>query len=136
MYLQIENKRACSILLDCTLISPPLPSLLVCLSPNGVPYLTRRTLSASPRAVILTSVVAVWAARLGTYLFRRILKRGEDERLKSFFPHHHDDKWTPKQVIKLGIFWMLQGTWGFVTMLPITYVHGLSPLGAPSVRKG
>lgn len=53
-------------------------------------------------------MVFAWAARLGTFLFLRILKDGEDKRFDKA-------KESPSVMFK---FWTIQGIWVFVTLLP------------------
>jgi steroid 5-alpha reductase family enzyme len=58
------------------------------------------------RSIVLLSLVAVWAARLGTFLFRRIRKAGKDARfdeLKTSFP-------------RFLLTWTLQGLWVTLTL--------------------
>jgi len=60
------------------------------------------------RSTIQVTFILTWAARLGFYLFTRILKDGQDRR----FNKARDD---PK---RLFVMWTLQGVWVFVTLLP------------------
>jgi steroid 5-alpha reductase family enzyme len=58
------------------------------------------------RSILLLALVVIWAARLGTYLFRRILKAGKDARfddIKPSFPRFLN-------------FWTLQGLWVTFTL--------------------
>ena len=75
------------------------------------------------RPLLLTLAVSVWGARLGGFLFNRILQSPEDSRLSEFFPK------VPGQVpIKLAFFWHLQACWAFFSLLPVTMAHRL-PVG-------
>ncbi|MDJ0852503.1 MAG: DUF1295 domain-containing protein [Myxococcota bacterium] len=59
-----------------------------------------------PRALLLALLVSAWALRLGTFLFRRILREGADrrfDRLKPSFP-------------RFLLTWTLQGLWVFLTV--------------------
>ncbi|MBN1261031.1 MAG: DUF1295 domain-containing protein [Anaerolineae bacterium] len=58
------------------------------------------------RSLLLLALVAIWAARLGTFLFRRIHKAGKDDRfdaLKPSFPRFFN-------------VWNLQGLWVTFTL--------------------
>ena len=74
---------------------------------GSITYISLTTLSllAIPnidnRAVLLLVLVIVWAARLGTFLFTRIMKEGEDSRFREI-------------KVSFGRFlltWTLQGLW-------------------------
>ena len=57
--------------------------------------------SVHPRDWLLAGLVAVWAFRLGSFLFRRIMAAGEDRRfreVKTSFP-------------RFLLFWTVQGLW-------------------------
>jgi steroid 5-alpha reductase family enzyme len=53
------------------------------------------------RAILLLALVVIWAARLGTFLFRRIQKAGKDARFDEIKP----------SFIRFLSFWTLQGLW-------------------------
>jgi steroid 5-alpha reductase family enzyme len=53
------------------------------------------------RSVLLLAMVLVWATRLGTYLFNRILKAGKDERFDEIKP----------SFLRFLQTWTLQGLW-------------------------
>ena len=58
------------------------------------------------RSILLLGLVVIWAARLGTFLFRRIRKAGKDARfdeLKTSFP-------------RFLMTWTLQGLWVTLTL--------------------
>lgn len=69
-----------------------------------------------PRHILLTAMVTLWAVRLGTFLFVRVIKTGGDKRF---------DK-AMKQPATLLVFWMLQGVWVFVTLLPTLLTYGVA----------
>jgi len=58
------------------------------------------------RSILLLIVVVVWAARLGTFLFRRVHKAGKDDRF---------DELKPSFVRFLNV-WTLQGLWVTFTL--------------------
>lgn len=60
------------------------------------------------RSYLLLSLVLIWAARLGTYLFRRILAEGFDRRFTDLKP----------DLGKFLIAWTLQGLWVSVSLGP------------------
>jgi steroid 5-alpha reductase family enzyme len=53
------------------------------------------------RAILLVALVLIWAARLGTFLFRRIQKAGKDARFDEIKP----------SFFRFLNFWTLQGLW-------------------------
>lgn len=57
------------------------------------------------RAIVVAIVVAVWAARLGTFLFARIKRDGSDGRFDEI----------RQNVLRFLMTWMLQGLWVFLT---------------------
>ena len=56
---------------------------------------------ADTRAILLAGLVALWAARLGSFLFRRVLAQGSDRRFDEI-------KASPARFF---ITWTLQGVW-------------------------
>ncbi len=61
------------------------------------------------RSIMLLILVVIWAARLGTFLFRRINKAGKDERF---------DEIKPSFIRFLNI-WTLQGLWVTITLAAV-----------------
>jgi len=76
------------------------------------------------RSALLLGLVIVWAARLGTFLLRRVLRTGKDERfdrIKRSFP-------------RLLLTWTLQGLWVSLTLgaaLAAITTRTRLPLGVP-----
>lgn len=68
-----------------------------------------RNLGASPAALVPAVLTLLWAARLGSYLFTRIIKIKVDHR----FDDKRDDPW------KFASFWSLQAVAVFVILLPV-----------------
>ena len=58
------------------------------------------------RSLLLLALVVIWAARLGTYLFRRIRKAGKDARFDAIKP----------SFIRFLNTWTLQGLWVSLTL--------------------
>lgn len=58
------------------------------------------------RAILVWALVVIWAARLGTFLFRRIQKAGKDDRF---------DEIKPSFIRFLNV-WTIQGLWVTFTM--------------------
>jgi len=58
------------------------------------------------RSILLWALVVIWAARLGTFLFRRIRKAGKDDRF---------DELKPSLIRFLNV-WTIQGLWVTFTM--------------------
>ncbi|KIH94445.1 hypothetical protein SPBR_06028 [Sporothrix brasiliensis 5110] len=72
------------------------------------------------RQAALSGAVALWAVRLGTYLFRRILREGKDSRF---------DAMRTKPA-KLLFAWTAQALWIVLCQSPVTAVNAV---GAPVV---
>lgn len=79
--------------------------------------------SPGSRALLLGALVAVWAARLGSFLFARILREGRDTRFDAL----------KASASRFFVTWTLQGLWVLLTvscaLAAITAVHAV-PLGA------
>ncbi|UCE13968.1 MAG: DUF1295 domain-containing protein [Candidatus Heimdallarchaeota archaeon] len=79
---------------------------------GSLTYITVITLSVvlSPeidtRSVLLMVLVMIWAIRLGTFLFRRIMKEGEDKRFKKF----------KQSASRFLLTWTIQGLWVSFTL--------------------
>jgi steroid 5-alpha reductase family enzyme len=58
------------------------------------------------RSILLLALIVIWAARLGSYLFRRILKAGKDSRFDDIKP----------SFIRFLNTWTLQGLWVTLTL--------------------
>ena len=80
-------------------------------------YTVGTTLTVHPRQVIASSLVIVWAVRLGSFLFARIRKDAKDGRF---------DELKPYFVAFFGT-WNIQGTWCFVTSLAVLAVNSRPP---------
>jgi steroid 5-alpha reductase family enzyme len=61
--------------------------------------------SSEPRSLVLAGLVMIWAVRLGTFLFVRVLKSGRDSRFDAMKRH------LPSFLLT----WTLQGLWVFLT---------------------
>jgi steroid 5-alpha reductase family enzyme len=72
------------------------------------------------RQFVLTMLVSLWAARLGSFLFLRVFIRKKDARF---------DK-IRDSIPKLAVFWTLQAIWVWVTSIPLTFVN-MSSLDVP-----
>lgn len=83
-------------------------------------------LATNPRAFALNTLVVAWSMRLSSFLFSRVLKTGEDLRLKKFFREKGEgylDKAKSFFPIKLASFWGIQAAWGVLCMLPVAFVN-------------
>ncbi|MDX1449710.1 MAG: DUF1295 domain-containing protein, partial [Acidimicrobiia bacterium] len=58
------------------------------------------------RAWIVAAMVAVWALRLGTFLFRRVMKSGKDDRFDEI----------KTNALRFFMTWTLQGLWVLLTV--------------------
>ncbi len=61
-----------------------------------------------PRSLLVAGLVAVWTLRLGTFLFRRVLREGKDRRFDQI-------KTDPARFF---LAWTLQGLWVLLTVSP------------------
>lgn len=77
-----------------------------------------------PRQLIMTGLTALWATRLGTFLFQRIQKHGGDPRF--------DD--IKKSAPKFFGAWMMQATWITITALPVWLVNTTPAHLQPALR--
>jgi len=76
-----------------------------------------------PRALLLALLVGIWALRLGTFLFSRILREGADRRFDALKP----------SFARFLLTWTLQGLWVFLTVscaLAAITAAAAEPLGA------
>ena len=77
---------------------------------------------ADARGQLIGALVAIWAARLGSFLFVRILEDGSDGRFDAIKP----------DFLRLLMTWTLQGLWVFLTLscglAAMTGAH-IEPLG-------
>jgi len=67
----------------------------------------------APRKALITVVVLCWALRLGSFLFYRIMRDGKDVRF---------DRVKTKP-LRFLIYWLIQGVWVFIMMLPVFLTH-------------
>jgi len=75
-----------------------------------------------PRQIIASSLVVVWALRLGSFLFTRIRKDAKDGRF---------DELKPYFVAFFGT-WNIQGTWCFLTGLAVYSCNSRAPSMQPA----
>ncbi|CAI5524675.1 unnamed protein product [Closterium sp. Naga37s-1] len=73
--------------------------------------------SLHQRQVVASSLVSIWAVRLGTFLFTRILRRGKDSRFDG----------VRDQPIYLMMFWTVQGMWVLLVSLPLLILNASHP---------
>ncbi len=98
------------------------------------------------RQIVATIFVMVWAARLGGFLFFRVLKTGSDSRFDEVksqpcesFSHSFPDALQPATpcnavhrmttnhlsgAVKYLIYWTVQAVWVWVTLLPVIILNG------------
>eukprot|EP01084_Bolivina_argentea_P152006 265233_1 len=78
---------------------------------------------------LLTFCVCLWSLRLSSFLFMRVLKAGEDHRLRQFFPNPNKPTqgWLTdglkSKIFKLAFFWSLQALWGILVLSPVTMAN-------------
>jgi steroid 5-alpha reductase family enzyme len=63
--------------------------------------------SPDARVILLLVMIAVWALRLGSFLFLRVKRAGSDRRFEDLKPHFFRFLFT----------WTLGGAWVFITMI-------------------
>ena len=73
---------------------------------------------ASIRATIVAIFVSVWTLRLGTFLYKRIVKSGEDKRFREI----------KKSLPKFLMTWTLSALWVFLTAVNAITIIALNPL--------
>ncbi|KAI6382886.1 hypothetical protein MCOR25_000402 [Pyricularia grisea] len=105
LYLPAIRARAAAA--NAGLPIPPLPSLL---APFSNPSATLNW-----RQVILSAAVSVWATRLGSYLFERVLREGKDSRFDEI-------KKSPPRFLTA---WIAQGTWVTLCTLPVLAINSV-----------
>ncbi|GAB4281370.1 MAG: DUF1295 domain-containing protein [Coriobacteriia bacterium] len=71
------------------------------------------------RSLLLLALVVVWAGRLGTFLFRRVLKAGKDDRFDRI----------KRSALDFLMTWTLQGLW-----VSLTLAAALAAVTAPEAR--
>lgn len=81
-------------------------------SQSSAQWTGRLIMNRHPRQLIASALVVLWAARLGTFLFQRVMKVGKDSRF---------DDIKQKPLSFLGA-WFLQGCWISITALPVYMV--------------
>jgi steroid 5-alpha reductase family enzyme len=62
--------------------------------------------------VIQAVCISLWAGKLGAFLFYRVLKAGSDSRFED----------AKKKPLVLLIYWMLQGMWVYLNLLPSLFM--------------
>ena len=67
--------------------------------------------------LVIAAMPVLWAIRLGSYLFKRVLTKGTDHRFDEMRP-----VWW-----KFGGFWMLQGVSVWVILLPVVVALNATP---------
>ncbi|CZS95886.1 uncharacterized protein RAG0_05377 [Rhynchosporium agropyri] len=90
-------------------VKPAFPSLLAAFTGNGGPH------GLNWRQVVLSAAVSVWATRLGTYLFQRVVADGHDSRFDEI-------KKSPPRFF--GAF-VAQATWVSICLLPIVALNSI-----------
>ncbi|KAK0113229.1 hypothetical protein ONS95_014924 [Cadophora gregata] len=107
LYLPTLRARAAASLAGTA--KPALPSLLAAFTGTGGPH------GLNWRQVVLSTAVSIWATRLGSYLFQRVLADGHDSRFDEI------KKQPPKF---LGAF-IAQATWVSLCLLPILGLNSI-----------
>jgi len=101
-----------------SLLSPAIASRLSSTTRN-LPLKFPALETHHPRQLIISALIALWSARLGYYLFKRVLKTGKDSRFDEI-------KQNPLQ---FSGAWLGQATWITLVSLPAILVNSI-PRGA------
>ncbi|KAG5179054.1 hypothetical protein JKP88DRAFT_264392 [Tribonema minus] len=70
------------------------------------------------RQLLATGMVVAWAARLGTYLFARVCRVGEDSRFNG----------VRDNAARALLFWTVQGVWTVVTPMAVLMLQAAPPV--------
>jgi len=81
--------------------------------------------SHSPRQLLLTGALCLWAGRLGTFLVRRVFRDGKDSRF---------DEIKYKPTVFFGA-WMAQATWISLVGLPVWVANALPASAHPALGR-
>jgi len=95
---------------------------LICLAYSfaaGYTQSQRRGLPLDRRAIVATCFVAIWAIRLGFFLFTRVMQSKKDGRFDSIKP----------SFVRFFIAWNVQGIWVFLGCLP-TFILNSTQAGS------
>ncbi|KAI9051409.1 hypothetical protein LZ554_004456 [Drepanopeziza brunnea f. sp. 'monogermtubi'] len=90
-------------------LKPAFPSLLAAFTGTGGPN------GLNWRQVVLSTAVSIWATRLGSYLFQRVIADGHDSRFDEI----------KKSPPKFFGAWMAQATWVSLCIMPILAVNSI-----------
>ncbi|RKF55681.1 hypothetical protein GcC1_202015 [Golovinomyces cichoracearum] len=107
LYLPIVRARATAELAGS--LKPPFPGLIDAFIGN------QKNIGFNWRQVVLSTAVTIWATRLGSYLFQRILNDGHDSRFDEI-------KKSPPKFF--GAF-MAQATWVSLCLLPVITLNSV-----------
>jgi len=107
LYLPTLRARAAAQLAGSA--KPAFPSLLDAFTGKGGPS------GLNWRQVVLSTAVSIWATRLGTYLFQRVLADGKDSRFDEI----------KKSPPKFLVAFVAQATWVSLCLMPILAVNSI-----------
>ncbi|KAL2075744.1 hypothetical protein VTL71DRAFT_687 [Oculimacula yallundae] len=107
LYLPTLRARAAATLAGT--VKPDFPSLLAAFTGKGGAH------GLNWRQVVLSTAVSIWATRLGTYLFQRVLADGHDSRFDEI-------KKSPK---RFSVAFFAQATWVSLCLLPILALNSI-----------
>jgi len=65
------------------------------------------------RNYVNSALVLIWASRLGSFLFARVLRDGKDRRFDNV-------KTKPRLFL---VYWLMQGLWTVITSLPVNIIN-------------
>jgi steroid 5-alpha reductase family enzyme len=81
------------------------------------------------KKLILVNIgVVLWGVRLSTFLFSRVLKVGEDKRLRKFFRKPGESYFDSNASffpVRLATFWFIQSLWGILCLLPVIFLNSV-----------
>ncbi|RSH94296.1 hypothetical protein EHS25_004099 [Saitozyma podzolica] len=76
-----------------------------------------------PRQLLGTAMVVIWAGRLGSFLFQRVLKAGHDSRFDEI----------KTQPSRFAVFWFGQATWITLVSLPVLLLNSIPASAHPAL---
>ncbi|KAL6049492.1 Steroid 5-alpha reductase family enzyme [Balamuthia mandrillaris] len=87
-------------------------------------FTTASSSSFTTRQLLLSSLVVLWALRLGSFLFVRVLQEGKDRRFDR----------AKTQPLLFLLFWTIQAVWVLLTALPV-YVVNIAAAAAEGAKE-
>lgn len=107
-----------------TLVSLMSPAIISRFSHGRrIPFTFPTLQSHHPRQLLISGMIALWAGRLGYYLFGRVLKHGKDSRFDEI----------KKNTGQFSVAWFGQATWITLVSLPAILVNTIPRAAHPAL---